>query len=108
MASDGIGKNCGGEGPRGDVASPFGLDFVASLDPAVDHADGGEFGEPGGAWVGALRAVPIDNLGNAMGSKFEPTVTLVHGLEPLDLFGRCGFEIAFAACSVGWLSFTAR
>ena len=38
------------------IGSPLGLDLVASLDAAFDHADGREFREAGGARMGTKRS----------------------------------------------------
>src|ERR1700726_1576082 len=63
----------------GDIGSPLGLDLVASLDAAFDHADGGEFREAGGARIGTIRSDPVDHIGdrNAIAFRSGSTVSLV-------------------------------
>jgi len=41
MTSCGVREGCGRECAGGDIGSLFGLDFVAALDAALDHGDGG-------------------------------------------------------------------
>jgi hypothetical protein len=95
VASHGVGEAFGREGARGDVGSPLDFDLVCPLDPALDHGDSGDAGEPGCARIGALGCDPIDGVRDRMGAEFDPAVILTEGLEPLDLAGRCGVEIAF-------------
>jgi len=95
VASHGVREGRGREAARGDVTSPFSLDFVTSLDPALDHSNGGEFRETGCARIGTLGGGPVDNVGDRMGADFEPAMLLADSLDPLDLAGRRCFEIAF-------------
>jgi hypothetical protein len=62
---------------------------------AFDHADGDELGETGCTRIGALRTDPVDNMGDRVGSDLDPAVILAQGLEPIDLAGRCCFEVTF-------------
>src|SRR6266851_4028088 len=74
MASCAVGEGCGRERPGGDIGSLFGLDLVAALDAALDHGDGGELGEAGCARIGALRGVPVDDMGDRMGANLNAAV----------------------------------
>src|ERR1700753_4043089 len=94
MATDTLCEGWGRESARGDVGSPFGLDFVAALDAALDHGDGGDFSEAGSARIAALGSVPVNNVGNCMEADLETAVVLANGFDLLDVAGRCGVEIA--------------
>src|SRR5262252_210747 len=48
-------KGCGRESARGDVGSPFGLDFIAAFNATFDHGDGGDLGEAGCARINVLH-----------------------------------------------------
>src|SRR5271169_6034376 len=95
MASYGTSEGFGRERTRGDVRSSFGLNLVSSLDAAFDHADGDELGETGCTRIGALRADPVDNMGDHVGSDLDPAVILAQRFEPFDLAGRRCFEVTF-------------
>ena len=95
MASHSASKGFCRERTRGDIRSSFGLNLVSSLDAAFDHADGDELGETRCTWIGALRADPVDNMGDRVDSDLDPAVILARGLEPIDLAGRCCFEVTF-------------
>src|SRR5258705_7634348 len=74
MAACAVSEGCGRERPGGDIGSLFGLDLVAALDAALDHGDGGELGETGCARIGALRGVPVDDMGDRMGANLNAAV----------------------------------
>src|SRR5438445_11622351 len=72
MAACAVSEGCGRERPGGDIGSLFGLDLVAALDAALDHGDGGELGETGCARIGALRGVPVDDMGDRVRTSMRP------------------------------------
>src|SRR5215472_12093074 len=55
MVADSLCKGCGRESARGDVGSPFGLDFVAAFNKTFDHGDGRDLGEAGSARINVLH-----------------------------------------------------
>src|SRR6266403_1622110 len=103
MASCAVGEGAGRERAGGDVGSLFGLDFVAALDAALDHGDGGELREAGCTRIGALRGVPVDDMGDRMGADLDAAVVLANRLDLLDLKGRRCLEIALDLGMQGWL-----
>src|SRR5438445_6256656 len=94
LAACAVSEGCGRERPGGVIGSLFGLDLVAALDAALDHGDGGEVGETECARVGALRGVPVDDMGDRMGANLNAAVVLAHRLDLLDVTGRRCLEIA--------------
>jgi len=77
-----------------DIGSSLGLDLIAALDAAFDHADGREFGEARGAWIAALGAVPVNDMRDRVEAELEAAMVLADCLELFDLRGRRGVEIA--------------
>ena len=92
MASCAVREGCGREPAGGDIGSLFGLDLIAALDAALDHGNSGELREAGRARIGALRGLPVDDMGDRIGADLDAAVA--NRLDPLDLAGRRCFEIA--------------
>jgi hypothetical protein len=65
----------------GDIGSSLGLDFVAALNAAFDHADGSEFGKARGAWIAALGVVPADDVRDRVEADLEAAVVLADRLD---------------------------
>src|SRR5439155_5168603 len=94
MASCAVREGCGRERAGGDIGSLFSLDLVAALDAALDHGDGGELREAGCARVGALRGVPVDDMGDRIVANLDAAVVLADRLDLLNLARWRCFEIA--------------
>jgi hypothetical protein len=84
MASRGIGKGSGRERARRDVGSPFGLDLVSALDPALDDGDGSDFWEARGTRIGTLRIDPVHRVGDRLGADLDAAMVLADCLDLLD------------------------
>jgi len=69
------------------------LDFVAALDVAFDHGDGGELRKTRGARKLRSEALPVDDVGDRMHTDLKLAVVLADRLDLLNLAGRRGVEI---------------